>query len=413
MRSFPRIASRALILVLAALFAGCSSTSTGSAGLPLGTSATSQSTVGRPGPYAMLPKGRITPLKLLKLQAEGRLPGPMPRKALEWEFRHLQTHARPHLSVRRASGTVSMWVSDTEYGYLSGENRNGKKTITDIDAESEGCYYPVTLKVDSSQNLWTSCEYNSGFSGSEVQEYSSEGALEESYVGGCPAPVSSCDYFYAYSFDESANSSDVFTALDYFDYETATTETYGGGFEWWPTNEPSASPTLIAMPYCSPVCDVYYMDLDSSGDIWFDYYGYNSSDEEYGYGLGEVTNPTTSPTFVAILPVGTLEFPGGVYVSDGGSVLNVTDQDARTTAQYHLPLSPSGAPFNTLGPTKEDVLGLGDPVSGGFNQAETKMAFGDAYGWIDRGTVSSNAWRDIDNPGVILPEGAAYTPSDR
>ncbi len=412
MRNFSGAAKHASLLVLAVLFAACSSLSQTSPSLPTGASGGAPS-AGRPSPYS-LPKGRITPLKLLKLQAAGVLPGPVPRAVLERQLKLVQGSARPRLNARRASGTVSMWVTDTDYGYLVGENASGKKTITDINVEDQGCYYPITVKVDSSQNIWSSCEYNSDFDGSAVQEYSSAGALEHTYVGGCPPPVSECQYFYAYSFDESANSSDVFSALAFWEEEISSAYTYGAGFEWWPTDEPSATPTLISLGAdCDPVCDVYYMDLDKHGNIWFDYDGYNSSNDTYGYGLAELKTPTTTPTMVTILPPGSIGFPGGVYVSHHGKVLNVTDQLARTTAQYKLPLSPGGSPFNTLGPTKDGELGLGDPVSGGFDQAETNLVFGDAYDWLDVGVVSTNKWKDVQNTGLLGPEGAAYTPSDR
>jgi hypothetical protein len=415
MRSFPGTASRALIFVLAALFAGCSSTSQGTQALPGGS--TSQSMARAPGVLPFITKGPHSRMELLKLQAEGKLAGPVPRKALLREIKLLQSHSRPHFSVRHDSGVVGLWATVPGYDYLIGFNNRVKKVLTDIDTADNGCYEPITVKVDSSQNIWTACEYNSSFSEALVQEYTSAGAFKDTYTQGCPASVSDCTWEFSDGFDSAANSSDVFSALDFYEYEVCNpscTFYDGAGFEYWPAGDPSATPTLISLGTdCDPICDVYYMDVDNSGNIWFDYYGEDTTNDEFGYGLAEVENPTTSPTLVNILPVGSLGFPGGVYVSNSGSVLNVTDQDARTTKQYDLPLSPSGSPFNTLGPTPENLFGLGDPVSGGFNKTDTKMALGDAYGWLDKGTVSTNKWKLVSSPDLSEPEGAAYTPSDK
>ncbi len=415
MRSFPGTASRALIFVLAALFAGCSSTSQGTQALPGGF--TSQSVTRAPGALPFITKGPHSRMELLKLQAEGKLAGPVPRKALLREIKLLQSHARPHFNGHRDSGTVGLWATVPGYDYLIGFNNKVKKVLTDIDTSDNGCYEPITVKVDSSQNIWAACEYNDDFSASMAQEYTSAGALKATYNQGCPGSVSDCTWEFSYGFDTAANSSYVFSALDFYEYSVCNPScTYydGAGIEYWPAGDPSATPSLVSLGAdCEPICDVYYMDIDNSGNIWFDFYGYDSSNDEYGYGLDEVENPTTSATLVSILPVGSLGFPGGVYVGNSGSVLNVTDQEARTTKQYDLPLSPSGSPFNTLGPTPENLFGDGDPVSGGFNKNDTKMALGDAYGWLDKGTVSTNKWKAVTSVDLEAPEGAAFTPSDK
>ena len=130
-----------------------------------------------------------------------------------------------------------------------------------------------------------------------------------------------------------------------------------------------------------------------------------------GYGLGEIQNPTSASwTFVSALPPGSLRFPGGVYVSNAGATLNVTDQLARTISQYALPALTL---TDTLGPTLQNAFGCGDPVSGGFNKTDAMQADGDACGWVDVGKISSNKWKSV--PGVEFSglEGAAFTPSDK
>ncbi len=79
------------------------------------------------------------------------------------------------------------------------------------------------------------------------------------------------------------------------------------------------------------------MDVDSSGNLWFTFSGYDQS--TYGFGLGEISSPTKSPKLTIVEPIGTYGFFGGVYASNGGKTLNVIDQTARTISQYHLPLA--------------------------------------------------------------------------
>jgi hypothetical protein len=197
---------------------------------------------------------------------------------------------------------------------------------------------------------------------------------------------------------------------------------YESGFFWWNANQPSATPTYITLGggiggNGGPPIIVYYMGVDSSGNIWFDY-GIQFGSNPYTYGLAEITSPTSDPILKPIEPRnfvgGVYENPGGVYVSSHGKTLNVVDSLRREIFQYHLPLSPSGAPFNVLGPTYTDVQGYGFPVEGGFNKKETQMALGDVYGWLDFGAVSSNGWTAVANPNFYAGLfGAAYTPSDK
>jgi hypothetical protein len=111
---------------------------------------------------------------------------------------------------------------------------------------------------------------------------------------------------------------------------------------------------------------------------------------------------------------GALSFAGGVVVSAGGSTLSVTDQDNRTICQLAMPVFAGETCSTLLGPTKQDFLGLGDPVSGDYNLAHNKLAQGDAYSWLDdTANVSGNIWKIKSGSSLIAPEGAAYTPSDR
>ena len=109
-----------------------------------------------------------------------------------------------------------------------------------------------------------------------------------------------------------------------------------------------------------------------------------------------------------------LQYPGGVYISNRGTVANVIDQDARMVYQFKLPITPSSTPFNALGPTPI-IDGYGDPDAGGMNSKDSSMIIGDGYGWDDVGEVSSNSWSVATNEELVETgvEAAGFTPSDK
>ena len=108
-----------------------------------------------------------------------------------------------------------------------------------------------------------------------------------SYNAGCPSNISpsQCYEFFSESFDQFENSSNVFATLTYFENCGVSTCDEGYGFEYWPNGSPSSQPTLINVNGLIPGVDVfsiYYADIDSSGNIWFDYEG---EDSTYPYSL--------------------------------------------------------------------------------------------------------------------------------
>jgi hypothetical protein len=361
---------------------------------------------------------KVGPLQLIKLQADGKVPGPEPIKALKYDLKHFESGVRPNFKAlpNKASG-VTAFATDTNYGYLVGLNKK-YKGVSAVNLEDNGCYDPVSVKVDHSGNAWVGCEDNSSFNGPAQQEYSKAGVLENTYNGAIPCDYSTgCEFTYTEGFDGAENSSNVFQSVSF--YEEEFCEQYypyycnfsdGAGYEYWPANSPSGSPTFVGLPYCAPVCEMYYMDVDKNGNLWFDFEGESGSTS--GYGIGEIQNPTSgSPSVTVVEPPGSIGFAGGVYVSNGGSTLNVTDQESRVTTQYAITgsgLSETG----TIGPTGIDLEGLGDPVTGGMNAADTTMGFGDAYGWLDSCVGATCKLRASAN----FPDGAdgfAFDPSDK
>jgi hypothetical protein len=396
------------VAVLSALLVGCSTVAQTAPSVPI---APPNQSAGRfaDAPH-LLAAGRMSASKLLELQVAGKLPGFAPHNVMLAILHEAQAHQRPMFPSKRRgkSGTVALWTSLTGYNYLLGQSIKLNDTVGAIDTGTNSCFTPVTVKVDGSRNIWTACQ--DGQTGtSSYQEYTAAGVYTASYNEACPAPVSTCSYFYGYGSDGAANATNVFSTLTTYEEEVCDPKCAyvdGAGFEYWPAGSPTTSPTLIAAsPYGKPVDDVYYMDLDGSGNIWFDYYGCSSS-KTCGYGIGEITDPTTSATFVSIAAPGTLQYPGGVYASAGGTTINVIDQESRAVYQYNT----SGTLTATLGPTGI----LGDPISGGFNAKDAHMAIGDSFEVLDVGVVASNTWKPARAPYFIGPlAGAAYTPSDK
>jgi hypothetical protein len=151
-----------------------------------------------------------------------------------------------------------------------------------------------------------------------------------------------------------------------------------------------------------------YMDLDSSGNIWFNYEGYDEDTGTSGFGIAEMLNPTSpSRSIKSIEPPGFLEYWGGVYTSNGGTVVNVGDQDTLDIYQFNT----SGSETRTLG----KVSLFGDPIGFGFNAASTDAVVGDcSLDWTDIGVVNTNKWKPAKSPyDFSCVGGAAYTPSDK
>lgn len=418
MTAFIRTTTLAAIAgLLASTIGGCAA-SQGSRALPSAANgAEAQASPVRSNAAALL-KGPMTQSRLLQLQMQGRLPAPVPLRSLRYQVAQ-PAAGRPRPALH-PDGKVGVWVSNTNFNYVLGQNAAGTQTETAIDAGQNGCYSPVALKVDHSRNLWVGCELTSPSTVSgAVQEYGPSGSLTAQYVAQCPKNVAGCSSFGGYGFDSGLDAQrDVFASMNLYSYEVCNpscTTTLGAGFEWWAHGaSPSSKPKLISVgANCAPVCGVGYMDVDASGNLWFDFSGYNSTGT-YGFGLGEIKNPTTRPAFKIVEPIGTYQFFGGVYASGKGTVLNVIDQTARTVSQYKLPVATGGKPFAVLGPTPTTVFSVGDPISGGFNQTESKMAIGDSGAWIDVGAPSSNVWTTPANLNFYSGiDGAAYTPSDK
>ena len=137
-------------VMLAALLAGCSNASPGTSPLPR-SSSSSPAVVGQVRPASM----PHSPLELLKMQAEGKLPGPVPPNILRAQLKQIETRPRLHLNVRPNIPTVQIWTSLSPYDYVLGTPGDGTKVIAAINTENQttGGTNPFGLKVDHSQPL--------------------------------------------------------------------------------------------------------------------------------------------------------------------------------------------------------------------------------------------------------------------
>jgi len=347
--------------------------------------------------------------------AERRIPGRAERAAFELALEHAGHDPK----------AVRLWVANYGFSYLLGLNTSGKKIVDTIDVGSKGCLSPNSIKVDASQNLWIDC-FNGptppgvgiGKTGVE-QEYSADGSLRATYqFNGCRKSWTQC---MAFSDDGGPdNHGHVFVDRSYGQYELGGHWYYiNPGFYWWNAGRAKQKPHFVDLggTHCSPICQVLFMDTDNSGNIWFTYSGVSGSAQFWG--LAEVTNPTTKPKLVMIFGPGHYKLADGVFRSDGGNTLNVVDSGTQQVYQYRLPVTPASTPLRTLGPTPTGYSSgsytLGWPQTGGFNKAGTKVAIGDADGWLDVGTAASNEWTAVLNLKLISGGtfGASYTPSDR
>jgi hypothetical protein len=277
---------------------------------------------------------------------------------------------------------------------------------------------PQALKIDGSGNIWVANEYSSAaMLGGTIIEFSSGGGHVESYPwSACPAGYKTCT---GYGLDAAEDASNVFAGVT--SWATTGPKAIGTGFEIFVLGEPSVQPTyLSAGTYCSPICKVLYLDVDRTGNLWFDFYGIGPPGcVAGGYGLGEVTNPTDNPVVSIIKAPCAHPFKaagsvaGGVYVSANG-YLNITNEKTRKTYQYALPVTAASPPAHVLGPTR---AALGNPIEGGFNRVDTILAIGDAAGGLDIGRnldIPPGRW-GTKNLRACTPgcNGAAFTPSDR
>ena len=138
-----------------------------------------------------------------------------------------------------------------------------------------------------------------------------------------------------------------------------------------------------------------------------------------GTGVAEFSNLTNPPawTVTDLVAAGTLPgtaygYWGGIAVNGASTKLTVIQSYNQTAYAYGLPFNPSSTP-TAYGPTLKNITGCGEPIVGGWNSPETKIAIGDACGWVDTISSGNDATKAIANINFNGASGAGYSPSDK
>ncbi len=315
--------------------------------------------------------------------------------------------ATPHANARG----IEIWAAAEQTSKLFGLSAGAKRVLDVISTESQPVKGgdPLTLKVDHAKNLFVT-DVDGGKAG-VIQEYK-DGRFARAYSPDCP--VSKCSKFTGSLSDTVVDRSHVFAIMKQIQYQVESKTVSGSGYEYWPNGNPSATPVAVLLPSdCSAVCFVDAGDEDSSGNLWVRDNGAG------GYGVAEITNPTTNPSMSQGLPLDTFTINygdiAGFSISNAGTVLNVGDSSHKIY-QYSLPVSYGTTPFDTMTPCGEGC----DPHGFGFNSTDKLIVVGDgttgsaSSGWLDIGQVSKNHWEKATNRRFTFPfSSAVYTPSDK
>jgi hypothetical protein len=380
-------------------------------------------------------RGGYDPVNMLKLQIAGKIPSALQRPVLEHILKEIRGRGRPQVPFKQNAG-VGMWVSGGYFGYIFGQNKSGNATVTAIDTVSNGCYYNYGIKVDHAQNLWTSCYNNASAEGGAVQEYAPGSAKPANTYRDEYACGRGCA-FYGFANDVATDSSGhVFAANEFSELCSSRSCTYYAyPISWWSARSASSAATGIADP---DIEKAYYLDTDSAGRLYVDGYGCKQRKEfsqplldpasipatlgisdiyatsKCGYVVDEIDHPASAKrrTVTNLIGPGSTYFQG-LYVSNGGTILNLVEPDSRLIARYALPFVPGESP-SFLGPTVRNYAGDGSPIDGGFNAGDAMMVNGDAWGWLDVGKVQKNRWSGVLSINTNEDNvSAQYVPSDK
>lgn len=314
----------------------------------------------------------------------------------------------PHFAMPRADGGgAEIWAAAKQTSTVFGLSSGAKRVLTVISTESQPVKGgdPLTLKVDRAENLFVT-DVSGGKAG-VIQEYK-DGGFTRAYSPDCA--VSGCSAFTGLLADTVVDNNHVFAIMEQLQYKVGGNIVGGSGYEYWPKGKPSATPVEVLLPSdCSLICFIDAGDEDSSGNLWVRDFGAG------GYGVAEITNPTTAPSFNQILPLETFTINdgdiAGFSISNAGTVLNVGDSSHKIY-QYALPLAYGGSPFNTLMPCAQRC----DPHGFGFSSNDTFIVVGDGTtgtssslhgGWLDIGRVSKNRWKKVTNRKFTAPFSSA------
>lgn len=315
----------------------------------------------------------------------------------------------PHFTTPDTGTGIRIWAAAEQTSKLFGLSLGAQLVLKVISTKSQPVKggNPVTLKADGKSLFVTDL---TGGKAGVIQEYKG-GRFVRAYSPGCP--VTQCSNFTGSVTDAVVDQHYVFAIMKQIQYQAGSQTVGGSGYEYWPKGNPSATPVAVFLSSdCSEICYYDAGDEDGSGNLWLRDYGGG------GYGVAEVTDPTTNPSMNQGLPLDTFTINdgdiGGFSISNAGTVLNVGDSSHKIY-QYALPVKYGSSPVNTLTPC---VTGC-DPHGFGFNSTDTRIVVGDGMagtmskGWLDIGQVSTNRWRKVNNAQFTVPfSSAVYLPGD-
>jgi hypothetical protein len=301
---------------------------------------------------------------------------------------------------RDAFKPPELFVTDFSAGAAgTGEIYDMDGSGTHVRGMYNDCAYPQGAKVDQNANLWVACTGDS-----TVNEYAS-GATAKTLA-----------------------LSDVVGSIA---YEPADVAIDGNG-NVYATNICCAGNNDITYWLAGNVCNGcvpsgvvslnpattnnrgYFTDVYRAPNqiLWADYFGCVGSICDPG--LEEIDSPQGPPSKIAwkgAIPLGGMQFPGGVYETNAPLSLDVLDQSTKIITQYSTAAVPYAANF------AYPAVPACDPVSFGVNKPETHFAVADActpavvVGETKR--AKQMTWTVRKNAAFVEPIGAAFRPSDK
>ena len=297
-------------------------------------------------------------------------------------------HAARITRAFRHDAAAKMWMSDNG-GYIWQLDSKGGVVGALTD-----CHGPEGIKVDHARNLWAVCN-----GATTIQEYA-PGATSASLVlndspGFFPNDVAT---------DPTGNVYAVNT--DGFICHGSSCTSYPGNVVYWLSAHLHSGATPDGMVADPNMYQGFFLDTDAAGNVYVDMLNESADRGE----TDEIADPLGSNPTITNLKINP-SYPGGVYVSNGGTVLNVVDQLRRTISRYTLP---SGPPLHHLGPLPENYEKSCNPIGLGFSLNDSDVAVADvACRALDRGIVVSNRFTALVSNSFLAPVTAAFTVSDK
>ena len=292
----------------------------------------------------------------------------------------------------RHDGASNIYLTD-DSGYIFQLNKKG----TTVLGYATDCSGAEGAKVDHSGNLWVACTNTS-----TVNEYTPASSGTASLVlTDNPGGI---DYYTA---DVAVdNAGNVYATSLYAFSCTSTCFFYPGQVSKWSAPvTPSSVPVTVADPNINE--EGFFLDVDTAGNVYVDYDSCGTS--FCGYGLDQITGSGVNN--LISYTSGSIQFPGGVYVTQNGNV-NLIDQIAGTETQYIVsPFGPAGFAVSIQYNLQHGC----DPVSGGWSKGDKKIGIGDAgcHALQLGKATNGNTLTGLANINFSLPIGAAFAPSDK